>query len=148
MGTKRRLLLLVAKKIELDKLNKFSAEEIEAKLNGKVETISLLDAVEILHKKQEIKVNSAYSSTPISFKASKLIGDGNHLQEDHSEEDFKRRMIHLLFAIDTAKTGKVKAQSLKRFSYTKTYPKKNIKITVIADEKGDVREVFTYFTEK
>ena len=68
-GNKKATITLGGKKIELDKLNKFSSEEIEVKLNGKVETISPFDAVEILHKKQEIKVNSAYSSTHLSFKA-------------------------------------------------------------------------------
>ena len=147
-GDKKTTITLGGKKIELDNLNKFSSEEIEAKLRGTVETISPLDAVEILHKKQEIKVNSAYSATPLSFKASKLLGDGNHLQGDHSEEDFKRRMRHLLFAIDTARTGKVKAQSLKRFTYTKVYNKQGFTMQVVADEKGEVREVFTYFTKK
>lgn len=67
-GNKKTTITLGGKKIELDKLNKFSSEEIEAKLNGKVETISTHAAIEILYKKQEIKVNSAYSSTPLSFK--------------------------------------------------------------------------------
>ena len=144
----KKIVTVFGEEIDLNKLNFFSEEEIDRKIQSKPERISLKDALEILHKKQEINITPQNSTIPVSFKASKLIGEESHLQGDHSDSDFNRRMRHLLFAIDTVRTGSVHAEGSKRFNYIKTYSNDHLKIKVVADEKGDVREVFTYFSEK
>lgn len=135
------------KEIDLKKLNYFSDNEIEKLIASSPKKISLKDGLEILYKKVNIDVQRKDNQT-VSFDFNKLIGEDSHLQGDHNDSDFDRRMMHLLYAIDTARTATPRAEGLKRYKYIKYYPKDNFYMHVICDEKGDVREVFTYYTGK
>ncbi len=130
--------------------------ERKALLDGKPRYVEdQAEAEKILSEPVEVKDKG---SNTVVFTKAKLLSDDAHIYADKTVGDYTRRRRLLLYAIDTVKHGEVSMRMHmgsdgimhRRYKYRNSYKDdqgRSFKVLVLADEKGDVREVFNFYDD-
>jgi hypothetical protein len=131
--------------------------ERQALLNGKLKKISPNEAKSLLSEPVSVKNPGGFE---VKFSKEKLLDDAAHLKAHHTEADFERRARVMLYGIDAAKTSRdVRNKTAKtpnkngvyaqrkeiRKQYTDQKTKTKFEVVVIADNNGEVYEVFDIY---
>ena len=130
--------------------------ERTALLDGKPRYVKdQAEAEKILSEPVEVKDLRGHT---VVFSKAKLLSDDAHIYADKSTGNYARRRRLLLYAVDTVKRGDT-AMGMhmgsdgimhRRYKYRNSYKDdkgRTFKVLVLADEKGDVREVFDFYDD-
>lgn len=123
-------------------------------MSGKLKTVTIEEAEVILSEPVEVKDKRG---NKVVFTAEKLLPKDAHIKKHHSYGDMKRRMKHIKYNIEAARTGDSKTRQVldgkgekltQRTVYQKVFKDESgnpIKAVTIADHKDSIREVFTFY---
>ena len=131
--------------------------ERQTLLAGKLRRISPNEAKSLLSEPVSVKNPTGFE---VKFTGEKLLADDAHLKAHHNNADYERRARVMLYAVDAAKTSRdvrtsratkpnkdgVYAQRKEiRKQYTDPKSGRKFEVVVLADNNGDVYEVFDVY---